>query len=136
MLRYNPGLCTRRGCTGAYEIERAGDQLHYYYVQYDYSPFSKRDFVVSAQLYQNPNAKQVLISVAAAADKVPPRDGYFRVTNLNNQWRLTPLENGQVEVEVENNMDPGGFVPTALFNMKRHNAIYYILTHLKSCLRG
>lgn len=132
----DPDACKVQGCTGAYEIERAGDQLHYYYFQYDYSPFSKRDFVVSAQLYQNPNTKQVLISVAAAADKVPPRDGYFRVTNLNNQWRLTPLENGQVEVEVENNMDPGGFVPTALFNMKRPKGMYYILTHLESWVGG
>ncbi|MGC2745066.1 MAG: hypothetical protein WA672_17970 [Candidatus Angelobacter sp.] len=128
----DPDACKIQGCTESYEIERAGEQLQYNYFQYDFSPFGKRDFVTGAQLYQNPNTKQVVVIVTGMADKVPPREGYLRMTNLNNKWRVTPLENGQVEIQIENNMDPGGYMPSVLYNMKRPKSMYYILTHLES----
>src|SRR5260370_25199856 len=34
----DPDACKVQGCTGAYEIERAGDQLHYYYIKFYYFP--------------------------------------------------------------------------------------------------
>ena len=123
----DPDACIIQGCTESYEIQRVGQQLQYNYFQY-----GKRDFVTVAYVYQNPDTKQVVVNVSAAPDKVPPRDGYFRITNLNNKWRLTPLENGQIEIEIENNTDPGGFVPNLLFNMRRPKGMYYILTHLES----
>jgi hypothetical protein len=124
--------CKIQGCTESYEISRAGEQLRYYYFQYDLAPFGKRDYAISALLYQIPDTKQVVVTIAAVPDKVPPRDGYVRVTNLNNKWRFTPLENGQIEVEIENNMELGGFMPTMLYNVKRPGAIYSMLTHLES----
>jgi len=123
----DPDACVIQGCTGSYEIQRAGEQLQYNYFQY-----GKRDFVTVAYVYQNPDTKQVVVNVSAAVDKVPPRDGYFRITNLNNTWRITPVENGQVEIQIENNMDPGGYVPNVLFNMRRPKGMYHILTHLES----
>jgi len=127
----DPDACKVQGCTKSYTIEQVGEQLQYNYFQYDYSPFGKRDFSIRSQLYQNPDTKEVLVTVAAIADRVPPTEGYFRVTNLNNTWRLTPLENGQIEVEIENNMDPGGFVPNVMFNMRRPKGMYNILSHLQ-----
>jgi hypothetical protein len=109
-----------------------GEQFQQDYFQYDFSPFGKRDFVISALLYQNPETKQVVVNVAADPDKAPPQAGYFRVTNLNNKWRISPLENGQVEIEIENNMDPGGFMPTLMYNTGRPKGIHYVLTHLES----
>jgi hypothetical protein len=123
--------CKIQGCTESYEIERVGEQLQYNYFQYNFDPFGKRDFVTVAQLYQNPDSKQVVVTVAAFPDKVPPRDGYLRVTDLNNKWRITPLENGQVGIEIENNMQPGGLLPNLVYNMKRPRSMYYILTHLQ-----
>jgi hypothetical protein len=128
----DPDTCKNQGCTESYEISRAGEQIQYNYFQYDMAPFGKRDFVIGAMAYQNPDTRQLLITIAAAPDKVPPREGYLRVTNMNNKWRITPLDNGQVEVEIENSMDPGGFMPTFLYNWKRPDIMYYILTHLES----
>ncbi|HKD15245.1 MAG TPA: START domain-containing protein [Candidatus Angelobacter sp.] len=119
--------CKVQGCTESYEIQRVGEQLQYNYFQY-----GKRDFVIVAYAYQIPDTKQVVVNISAIPDKVPSKDGYFRITNMNNKWRLTPVENGQVEVEIENNMDPGGFVPNLLFNKGRPKSMHYILTHLES----
>jgi hypothetical protein len=127
----NPETCKIQGCTESYEIERVGELLQYNYFQYDFSPFGKRDFVIRSQFYQNPDTKEVLLTVAAVADKVPPKDGFLRVTNMNNKWRLTPLENGQIEVEIENNLDFGGFAPMAMFNMRRPKGMYHIITDLQ-----
>jgi|SRR5712671_244664 hypothetical protein len=127
----NPDTCKIQGCTESYEVERVGDLLQYNYFQYDFSPFGKRDFVIRSQFYQNPNNKEVLLAVAAIADKVPPKEGFFRVTDMNNKWRLTPLENGDLEVEIENNLDFGGYAPMAAFNLKRPQSMKHILTHLQ-----
>jgi len=127
----DPDACKIQGCTDSREIERVGEQLQYNYFQYDYAPFDKRDFVIRSQFYQNPDNKEVLLNVAAVADKVPPREGFYRVTNLNNKWRLAPLENGQIEVEIENNLDPGGFVPNVMFNRGRPRSLFYILSHIE-----
>lgn len=127
----NPDTCRVQGCTESYEIERVGDQLQYNYFQYDFSPFGKRDFVIRSQFYQNPNTKEVLLTVAAVADKVPRKDGFLRVTDMNNKWRLTPLENGQLEVEIENNLDFGGYAPMAAFNLKRPESMHNTLMQLQ-----
>lgn len=123
--------CKVQGCTESIEVERVGDQLQYNYFQYDFSPFGKRDFMIRSQFYQNPETKEVLLTVAAIADRFPRKEGFFRVTNMNNKWRLTPLDNGQVEVEIENNLDPGGLFTATLFNMRRPEGMYDILTHLE-----
>jgi len=123
----DPDACIIQGCSESIELGRVGEQIQYNYFQY-----GQRDFVIEVYLYQNPDTKQVVVNVSAAPDKAPPRDGYFRITNLNNKWRITPLENGMVEVEIENNMDPGGFVPNFLYNMKRPDGMYEILTNLES----
>lgn len=127
----NPDTCKIQGCTDSYEVERVGELLQYNYFQYDFSPFGKRDFVIRSQFYQNPINKEVLLTVAAVADKVPPREGFLRVTDMNNKWRLTPLGNGDLEVEIENNLDFGGYAPMAAFNLKRPRSMYHILTHLQ-----
>jgi hypothetical protein len=127
----NPDTCKIQGCTESYEVERVGELLQYNYFQYDFSPFGKRDFVIRSQFYQNPNNKEVLLTVAAVADKVPSKEGFLRVTDMNNKWRLTPLDNGDLEVEIENNLDFGGFAPMAAFNLKRPKSMHHILTHLQ-----
>src|SRR5258706_2929314 len=127
----DPNACKVVGCTESYEIGRVGEQLQYNYFQFDYSPFRKREFVIRSYFYQNPDTREVLLNVVAAADKVPSKDCCFRVTNLSNNWRFTPLENGQIEVQMENNLDPGGFVPDLMFNMYRPKGIHSLLSHLE-----
>lgn len=127
----DPNACLVQGCTESHILEQVGEQLQYDYFQYDWAPFGKRDFAISSQFYQNPNTKQVVMTVGAIPDRVPLKEGFFRVTNLNNRWRLTPLDNNQVEIQIENNMDPGGTVPTMMFNRRRPKGMYEILSHLE-----
>jgi hypothetical protein len=67
--------------------------------------------VVKTQFHQNPSTKEVLLTFTATPDKLPPDDCCFRVTDMNNSFRFTPLENGMVELEYVRNMTEGLWTP-------------------------
>jgi hypothetical protein len=105
------------GYKGQHIIERVDPHLEYSGFRLDFPfPFQTREFVVRTHLVQHPRTKEVLIVTAAAPDKEPPDDCCFRVTEMNNTWRFTPLENGQVELEYINNTNMGGFMPALMMN--------------------
>lgn len=131
----DPDVCNDIGCYESKMIERVDDQLQYFSFQFHYPfPFRTREFVVRAQFYQNPHTKEVFLEYAAAPDKTPPNACCFRITDMNNTWRFTPLENGQVEIEYTVNMNDGGFVPDLLHNMKRPRVMFALLPRLQGLL--
>ena len=131
----DPDVCNDIGCYESKMLDRVDDQLQYFSFRYHYPfPFHAREFVVRAQFYQNPHTKEVFLEYAAAPDRVPPNDCCFRITDMNNTWRFTPLENGQVEIEYTVNMNDGGFVPDLLLNMKRPQVMFAILPRLQGLL--
>jgi hypothetical protein len=119
----DPAVCADIGCTGAYTIERVNDHLQYDYFQVNVPLFQKREFVIEEQFHQNPQTKAVFMSVAAVADKIPPDPCCFRVTQMNNSFQFTPLENGEVEIEYTVSQNEGGFIPDLLLNWKRPQAM-------------
>jgi hypothetical protein len=124
-LMLDPDTCKDVGCYGEYVIEQVDDQMRYDYFRMDYPfPFRPRDFVVRSQVHQSPHTKEVLIEFAAAPDKAPVNDCCVRVTTMDNTWRLTPLEDGQVEIEFIANLNEGGFIPDLLLNMAHYKMMY------------
>jgi len=130
-MTQDPELCLDAGCTQAKMIERVDDQLQYYSFQFKLPfPLHAREFVVREQYYQNPRTKDVLLEVVAAPDKIAPDSCCFRVSDIYNTWRFTPLENGVVEVEWFVNMNEGGFVPDVLLNT-RSKGMFQLLRELQ-----
>lgn len=117
---------------GSYETHSLGGDEHLMYSSfrmdpYPPLPFRPRESVFSALLYQNPQTKEILIEVRATPDKTPPNACCFRVTDMNNSWRFTPLGDGEVEVEWILNEDLGGFVPDLLKNIKWPKVMFNFL---------
>jgi hypothetical protein len=123
---------------GFYEskiIERVDDQLQYQSFRYNFPfPFHPREYVVRLQVHQDPRTKAVLVVFAAAPDKAPPNNCCFRVTEMNNTWRFTPLENGRIEVEFVQNSNMGGFMPDLLLNVQRPKLVVGTLSKLQDLL--
>jgi hypothetical protein len=118
------------GCYGSHVVERVDDQLQYdYYIMKFPFPFHPRDFVNRTQIHQSPQTKEVLVEYAATPGELPLNSCCVRVTNMDNTWRLTPLDNGQVEIEFTMKMNDGGFVPDLLINM--HPDFLFGLAHLQ-----
>jgi hypothetical protein len=116
-------------------IERVDDWLSYSSFRLDLpSPIQTREFVIRTQIHQDPHTKEVLIVVTAVPDKAPPNECCFRVTEMNNTWRFTPLGDGQLELEYVNNTDMGGFMPDLLMNMQRPKFVAEVLSKLQGLL--
>ncbi|HLJ35888.1 MAG TPA: START domain-containing protein [Ktedonobacteraceae bacterium] len=128
----DPEISKDFGGLDSHTVERVDDHVQYNYFREDSPfPFSPRDFMVMTLVYQSPVTKEVLIQYDAAPDKVPVNRCCVRVTQMNNSWRLTPLGNGEVEIEYIMHMNEGGYAPHFLLNLE-HREIMFYLNNLQS----
>jgi hypothetical protein len=79
-------------------------------------PVTDRDMVVYAKLHQDPDSKQIVITMKAVPGAYPEQDGHVRVTRMTGKWQLTPKGGNQVAVIYELHPDPGGYIPTRIAN--------------------
>lgn len=133
----DPKTTTDYGYTEQRTIERVDDWLQYASFRLDLPfpfPTRTREFVTRSQIHQDLRTKEVLMIAAAAPEKAPPNDCCFRVTEMNNTWRFTPLENGQIEIEYVNNTNMGGFIPNLLINTWKPKFMVEVLSKLQDLL--
>jgi len=83
-------------------------------------PFKPKEMVVLLNYAQDKQTKAVTINVQAAPTRIPPTPGASRVTHLNNIFRLTPLPSGEVEWEIDGDVDMGIFYPIANLAMPQY----------------
>jgi hypothetical protein len=107
---------------GAFDIERieevSAPPVFYAYDSYKLgmpAPFGEIEVMIINQYYQDPLTKQVSVNVHAAPNKRPLDNNVRRVVQLSNNWTLTPLENGSVDMESISQMDLG--MPYVLANL-------------------
>lgn len=79
-------------------------------------PFKHREFVVKHEFSQDPQTRQVLYQLTSTPDMIPPNECCVRVPGMDNAWRMTPVGNGEIEIEWLVDMDLGGFVPYFIVN--------------------
>jgi START domain len=102
--------------------------ISFYRINYS-SPFSPREFVLKVQVSQDPQSKAVLVEFIAIPDKLPRNKCCLRVENMHNSWRFTPLENGEVEVELQTNVDEG--LPYLIVNRNSPRMLHGLFTILE-----
>nr|QEO74218.1 hypothetical protein [uncultured bacterium] len=110
-MRRNTGLHDLR------ILERQGDKVIWSAYKQPIVEFLKpREFVIRTELSQNPKTKELLYTVKGFPNRIPEDDCCVRVPVMDNYWKLTPLKNGEVEVEWFCDMELGGAVPYVLQN--------------------
>ncbi|MBO0800143.1 MAG: hypothetical protein J2P31_15085 [Blastocatellia bacterium] len=133
-LMTDPSTCDGAGCH-AESNNRVDEWLEYASFTIDLPfPFQNREFAIRSHIHQDPRTKEILVVVGAAPDRFPPNDCCFRVTEMNNTWRFTPLENGLVEVEFVYNLNLGGYIPVLLMNTQRPKRVADALLAMKDML--
>ena len=70
-------------------------------------PFAHREYLLKTQVSQNPTTRVTLMDVTAVPDLVPRNRCCYRIEDMRNSWRFTPLGNGELEVEFNMHMDQG-----------------------------
>jgi hypothetical protein len=119
-LLQDPHVCDydHIGCYDSKTIQMLSDRSGYYSFRWKYpSRFQPREFLVKATFTQDPRTKEVFETVDAAPDRLPPDGCCVRITEMHNTWRLTPVGNGQVEIEYVVDTSAGGYFPYFLTNL-------------------
>jgi len=98
---------------GASDIRRleqvTADPMFYAYDTYklDLKPFGKLDVMIVNEYVQDPVTKKVAINVYAAPNKGAPAPGIARVVHLSDNFTLTPVAAGGVDLQLLSEMDLG-----------------------------
>ena len=95
-------------------MEREKNQV-WMYIQYRLPyPLKPRDVVVVAT--RNQANGVISIDSKAVKGNMPEQDGWVRLTQVESRWRLTPLQRNRVKVELWGSAQPGGLVPSMVYN--------------------
>lgn len=86
-----------------------------------------RDVILHATVeLQNMHRNYITLKVQAEPDYLPLKPPLVRMVAEDLQFKFTPLENGDLFVESEGYVDPGGNVPSWAANFVQHSAPYSV----------
>ncbi len=100
-------------------LKKQNDQSWVYVVYKLPYPFIERDAVLYAHLIKDPQTAGVTIKgYAVAGYPIPNKSTVKRVrlNDINSMWRLTPLVSGGTQIELSGRGEPGGYMPSLIFN--------------------
>ncbi|MFH1296855.1 MAG: START domain-containing protein [Bacteroidota bacterium] len=89
-----------------------------YYLIYDVPwPLMDRDLCVNAKVTIDPVTGTKVILARPLPDVIPEDPTIIRIKNYWQKWSIQPLKNGMIRLTLEGFVDPGGIVPSWLYNM-------------------
>ncbi len=128
-------LCEwRSNCVRAFRIDRLGEarQVVYYRVGSPVPFVKDRDAVVDARCEGDGHGGvRCPFRETKHARDPAPKDA-IRMPRISGYWQVDPRGDGTCEVTYELSADPGGAIPTWLYNLASRKLPYRALTGLKS----
>ncbi len=94
-------------------------------------PVSDRDILNQRDISQDPQTRTVTITDTATSDLTPLKKGYVRIVKSRQQWTLTPLAEGGVQVESLLLSDPAGPIPSSIVNAMSIGTPFKTLSKLR-----
>ena len=129
---YDPTVCEDMGCYKVKFFDEPTPAWRFSTFRFDFPLFfNTREYVVMTTAHQDPRTLRVQITIAAAADALPPDSCCVRVRHMYNTVRLTPLNSGEVFVEYSVDLNEGGLIPTYLLNIIRPEFIHATLSGMQ-----
>ena len=98
-------------------------------------PVKDRDVVIHSRLNQNPQSKQVIISLNGEPKTAKQQVGLVRIQKMQGRWVLTPQGKNSVTVAYEMSVDPGGNIPKWLVNTLSVDIPFYTLSNLRKLVQ-
>jgi hypothetical protein len=97
-------------------------------------PLANRDFAAETIMTKDSvTGEQTMIS-RTMSDKVPVKHGLIRINNYLQKWVLQPLDKQSVHVTLEGFIDPGGNLPSWIYNIVIPEAPVKIINSLREKL--
>jgi hypothetical protein len=112
-------------CSEASTLKTINDHEEYHYqVTRVPWPLQNRDMIWHFNIQQDTATGIVTITNTSEPEFVPEKNGIVRVRRVQSSYKLTPSGTGNVNVEFEIFVDPGGSVPAWLINANIITAPY------------
>lgn len=103
-----------------------------YYLIYDVPwPLQDRDLCVDAQITIDSVTGTKTILARPLPDKIPEEDNMVRIKHYLQRWVIEPLGDGMFRLTLEGSVDPGGIVPSWLYNMIITNTPLNVMGEVK-----
>lgn len=116
---------------GARVLEESGYSQAYVYGVVDAPlPMSDRDTVVRFDYVQNPQTKDITVTITNFPEFIAPVAEYVRVPAMGGYWGLKPQDDGWVEVTYQIHGDPGGWIPAWLANQAAVLSVRHTLENM------
>ncbi|MCX6241077.1 MAG: hypothetical protein NTX43_04640 [Bacteroidetes bacterium] len=96
---------------------KSDDHVEYYFVYHVSWPLSDRDFYVDVFISTDSISGEKIVYAKPLKDTLPERDGIVRIKKYWQKWTLKPIDSNSVHAELEGFVDPGGSVPSWLYNL-------------------
>jgi hypothetical protein len=94
------------------------NKFNQYYLIYNVPwPFSDRDLVVETTITEDPVTGERTYLAKPLLNAVPEAPDLVRIRKYWQKWSVRPMENGYVHVSLEGFVDPGGNIPSWLYNL-------------------
>lgn len=94
------------------------DKLIQYYIVYDAPwPVTDRDLCVQSRITKDEAAGSMIVKADPCPDCMPEKKDRVRIKDYWQQWTLKDLHNGSFHVTLEGFVDPGGNIPSWIYNM-------------------
>jgi hypothetical protein len=109
--------CEEYGCLESRTFDEMSPQLLYSTFKYPFPlGLKNREFVARSMFHQDDKTREIHYDFTGFPGKLPLDDCCFRVSHFYVFWRFTPLDNGEVQLEMIRDFDSGGFMPDLLTN--------------------
>ena len=94
------------------------DKRYQYYLIYGVPwPLWDRDLCVESVVTDDPVTGRRVIFAQPLKNVIPEKPDLVRIKNYWQRWTIEPRENGMIHIVLEGFVDPGGNVPSWLYNM-------------------
>ena len=92
-------------------------------------PVQDREAIVRTQVVEKDGS--ILLNMTATPDYIKPTKGVVRIPKMTGFWKITPRQNGMVEVIQQVHAGPGGRIPDWLANSAVVDTPYQTLVNMK-----
>jgi hypothetical protein len=91
--------------------------MQYYLIYHAPWPVSDRDLCVDATITTDSMTGRRTIYSVPLPDRIPEKPDLVRIRKYWQRWTIQPMDKGIVHLVLEGFVDPGGSIPSWLYNM-------------------
>jgi len=105
-------------CDSSVRIKTVHSNDFYYYIRSGFPfPFSDRDLIVHSQQWVDTATGIYHSHSTASPDMITANPDVVRITVFESTWEISPMPDGQVQINYFAKSNPGGDIPVWLINM-------------------